>query len=484
MSKLTTILKEQFGFDRFRPGQAEIISSLLEGRDTLAILPTGGGKTLLYQFFAAVTHQRVVIVSPLISLMQDQVSRLQYLGTKRVVALTSANSFQERQLILRQLAQYQFIYASPEMLANPQIQERLSELKVGLLVIDEAHCISEWGPDFRPDYLKLNQVRKKLGSPLTLMATATATAEIRQDIIIRMGLQPSSVNQIVMPINRSNIFLSAKAFDNQKEKNQQLLALVAKLKGAGIVYFSSKTAAEEIADLITQKTDKQALAYHGGMDSETRFRIQQQFMNDEVEIICATSAFGMGIDKNDVRYIIHYHLPGSIQSYMQEIGRAGRDQQPALAILLYEPNDRYLQANLIDSTYLDAGTIAYLYQHSKQLNDNDAVRVINYYYEIGYSLEKTLATLSKVKQRRLSQLQEMVNYVQLTGCRREALLAAFDEELPVNSEQSQFCCDFHSNFWGHWQAFNEKYLSEVVKKSETARKGWHQTLDRLFLLKN
>ena len=211
----------------------------------MAILPTGGGKTLLYQMYGAITHQRVMIVSPLISLMQDQVSRLQFLGSKRVVALTSALDFQEKMAILNHLNRYQFIYVSPEMLANDQVQQRLRRLSIGLFVVDEAHCISEWGPDFRPDYLKLGTVREMLGRPLTLMMTATATQPVRRDIIRHMNFRFEDVHQIVLPVNRANIFLSAKIFANQHDKDAALIELVKQLNGPGIIYFSSKSKAEQ-----------------------------------------------------------------------------------------------------------------------------------------------------------------------------------------------------------------------------------------------
>lgn len=179
MIDLTAELHRYSGFDSFRPGQREVLENLFAGRDTLAILPTGGGKTLLYQLYGAITHQRVIIVSPLISLMQDQVSRLQYLGSKRVVAITSAMDFQERAAILRNLNHYQYIYVSPEMLSNRNIFEMIARQSIGLFVIDEAHCISEWGPDFRPDYLRLGKIRHQLENPLTLMMTATATQRTR-----------------------------------------------------------------------------------------------------------------------------------------------------------------------------------------------------------------------------------------------------------------------------------------------------------------
>ncbi|EEI70029.1 RecQ family ATP-dependent DNA helicase [Lentilactobacillus hilgardii] len=484
MLNLQDELTKYFSFKRFRPGQEKILTMLLKGKNVLAILPTGGGKTLLYQLYAAITHQRIIIVSPLISLMQDQVSRLQFLGSKRVIALTSAIDFKERQFIMNHLEQYQFIYASPEMLANPQIMEKFKQLSVGLLVIDEAHCISEWGPDFRPDYLKLNQVRKSLKMPLTLMMTATATTKTRQDILERMEMDQDRVNQIVLSVNRKNIFLSARVCKNQREKDDLLVKLVSKLHGAGIIYFSSRATAETVAALLNHDTSKRVEAYHGGMEGQYRFRIQQQFMNNEIDIVCATSAFGMGIDKNDVRYVIHYHLPGNIQNYMQEIGRAGRDGKPSLAILLYEPNDRYLQANLIDNTYPEDNLISYLYQHPQVMKKNDAFRVVKYYYENHFSTDQAISFLNRSKEQRLTGLQQMYQYIFTPGCRRKVLLNHFDEQLVDDDHENQFCCDFHFNFWTKWEIFNDRYLKSSDFRQQNAVKDWHEVLKSLFLSKN
>lgn len=482
MIDLTAELHRYLGFDSFRPGQREVLENLFAGRDTLAILPTGGGKTLLYQLYGAITHQRVVIVSPLISLMQDQVSRLQYLGSKRVVAITSAMDFQERAAILRNLNHYQYIYVSPEMLSNRNIFEMIARQSIGLFVIDEAHCISEWGPDFRPDYLRLGRIRHQLENPLTLMMTATATQRTRDDILNRMGFTATGVKQSVLPTNRSNIFLSAKICANLPEKNEQLETLVKELNGAGIIYFSSKKQTEQIAAMLSQKTDKRVMAYHGGMDNQRRFLIQQQFMNGDIDIVCATSAFGMGIDKENVRYVIHYHLPDNIQSYVQEIGRCGRDQQPSLAILLYEPNDQYLQQNLIANTIPEEQLLRYLYQHPDKLQNNDAFRVIKYYYDIGKTVDQTLAIFDQAKSRRIGELNALIQYIYTTGCRRKLLLQHFDET--VEHVDPEFCCDFHTDFWGNWRQFNQQYLKSSETDQGVQSTDWHQIIDKLFLLKN
>lgn len=481
---LQSELKKYFGFDEFRPGQEAILQHLLGNEDTLAVLPTGGGKTLLYQMYGAVTHQRVIIVSPLISLMQDQVSRLQYLGSKRVVALTSALDFQEKSIILNHLSNYQFIYVSPEMLANDQVLHRIRSLNVGLFVIDEAHCISEWGPDFRPDYLKLGKVRQLLGKPLTLMMTATATKLVREDIIHHLEFEDGDVQQTILPVNRPNIFLAAKILSNQQEKDRTLIDLVRQLHGAGIIYFSSKSKAEQTALALTNQTDRRVMAYHGGMDNQRRFHIQKQFMDGNLDIVCATSAFGMGIDKDDIRFVIHYHLPANIQSYVQEIGRCGRDQQPGLAILLYEPNDRYLQMNLIDNTIPEANLLGYLYQHPKAITDDDQFRVIKYYFDNDYLLDQAADIFERSRQRRITELGSMVQYIYHDGCRRDELLKYFDERLSTEERNRKFCCDNDVDFWNHWQDFNDKYLDQQDDVSKTVSRSWREVIDQLFLSKN
>ncbi|GAW72694.1 RecQ family ATP-dependent DNA helicase [Lentilactobacillus parakefiri] len=477
-------LKKYFGFDDFRPGQEDILKNLLANRNTLAILPTGGGKTLLYQMYGAMTHQRVIIVSPLISLMQDQVSRLQYLGSKRVVALTSALDFQEKTAILTHLNRYQFIYVSPEMLANQQVQQRLMQLQIGLFVVDEAHCISEWGPDFRPDYLKLGTVRERLGSPLTLMMTATATQPVRRNIIAHMNFSPGDIHQIVLPVNRANIFLSAKIFANQHEKDDALIELVKQLNGPGIIYFSSKSKAEQTANTLTNETDRRVMAYHGGMDSQPRFHIQQQFLAGNLDIICATSAFGMGIDKNNVRFVIHYHLPANIQSYVQEIGRCGRDRKPGLAILMYEPNDRALQMGLIDHTVPDESLLDYLYAHPKMLSTDDQFRVVKFYHDNGDSLEQAKTIFNHARTRRVKELGAMVQYVYTEKCRRDELLKYFDEAVPDGERNPSYCCDHDVDFWDRWRDFSRQYLNQPAQSSQNEAKSWQQVIDQLFLSKN
>ncbi len=477
---LSQKLFDYFGFKSFRPGQKEILELLIAGKNTLAVLPTGGGKTLIYQMFGAMTNRTVLIVSPLISLMEDQVARLQFLGSKNVVAINSLISPQDRFSALKNLKQFKFIYISPEMLSNPKVISQIQRLDIGLLVVDEAHCISTWGPDFRPDYLKLGDVRKKLKSPLTLMMTATANRQTRADIIKKMGFKSSEVKSFVLPINRPNIFLAAKQFLNETQKDQMLVKLVSKIHSPGIIYFSNKQKTEEISSLLNQRTDKKVLPYHAGLDTASRMKVQQQFMNDDVDIICATSAFGMGIDKNNIRFVIHYHIPDSLSDYVQEIGRAGRDNKQSVAIALYEPNDRFIQQNLIDLSMPNFKQIEYIYQHPDIEFDTDQYRILRYYFENSPSKEETENEFKNIRIFRQKQLDKMVKYVQFTQCRRKFLNNDFDQS--DNRTDSKRCCDNDFEFWENSEEFNQKYLNKLRKKSVPS--DWRKVVNNLFLLKN
>ncbi|WP_053366990.1 RecQ family ATP-dependent DNA helicase [Bacillus sp. FJAT-27245] len=340
-------LYRYFGFTSFRPGQKEVVMSLLNGIDTLAMLPTGTGKSLCFQLPGYIFEGAVVIVSPLLSLMQDQVEQMMKRGEKRVVALNSFLSPVEKKHALASLHRYKFIFLSPEMLGFPHIIERLKEIRVFLLAIDEAHCISQWGYDFRPDYLRLGSFRESMGNPLTLALTATATPEVRDDIAKSLGIGQCA--RIETSIDRPNISFHIEKLESPVEKNARALYWAKELEQPGIVYFSSKKAAEQTAGYFRENGLARAMAYHGGMDIEQRVLIQQQFLNGQLDVICATSAFGMGIDKENVRYVMHYHMPMQIESYLQEIGRAGRDGKPSAAILLYSEGDEQLQYFLAES---------------------------------------------------------------------------------------------------------------------------------------
>ncbi|WP_445492152.1 RecQ family ATP-dependent DNA helicase [Niallia sp. 03133] len=333
-------LQQLYHFNAFRSGQKDVIESILNKKHTLAMLPTGTGKSLCYQLPGLLMDGIVIVISPLLSLMQDQVEQMKMNGEKRVVALNSFLSPFEKNDVLKNIKKYKFLFISPEMARNHHVLSVLKTLNISLFVIDEAHCISQWGYDFRPEYQKLGLVRKELGDPVTLALTATATEEIRKDIKESLFLE--TINEVVYSVDRPNIALCVEKISTSKRKMDRLVHLAENLHGPGIIYFSSKKIAEQTAEYLRGKCNKKCTGYHGGMTQEDRILIQQQFLAGQLDIICATSAFGMGINKENIRYVIHYHMSSQFESYLQEIGRAGRDQQQSAAILLFAPGDEFL----------------------------------------------------------------------------------------------------------------------------------------------
>ncbi|QIR14617.1 RecQ family ATP-dependent DNA helicase [Shewanella aestuarii] len=324
-------LKQLFGFEGFRPGQFEAISHILKGESSLAIFPTGSGKSLCYQHCALQLPYLTVVVSPLLALIQDQIT---FLHSKNIAAasIDSSQSREQTQATMQAVKQghCKILMVSVERFKNERFRQFLSSLTISLLVVDEAHCISEWGHNFRPDYLKLPQLRESFNIPQVLLLTATATRKVKQDMCARFGI---SLNTVVQTgFYRNNLYLDVVPISST-EKDNVLTAKIASMQGAGIVYVTLQQTAEQVANQLSEQ-GVNAAAYHAGMDSETRKSIQQAFMTNEVKVIVATIAFGMGIDKADIRFVIHYDLPKSIENYSQEIGRAGRDGLPSTCITL------------------------------------------------------------------------------------------------------------------------------------------------------
>lgn len=438
-TQLKEKLKHWFGFNDFRPGQKKVIQSLLNAKDTLAVLPTGTGKTLIYQYFGKTNNKMVLIVSPLISLMQDQVDRMRYLGEKNTIALTSSLNWMEKRQVINSLSSYKYVYVSPEMLSNVDVLNALRKCSIGLMVIDEAHCINQWGPDFRPEYLNLKNIISKLGHPLMLLLTATASNRVIDDIKDKLALP--QVHTIKYSTNRPNILLSVEKFMDMTDKNERLLSLVEKLTKPGIIYFSSKKVADATQEWLSSKTNFRIEVYHADLDTDTRYRIQHQFMDDQIDIICATSAFGMGIDKNNIRFVIHYHVPSNLESYVQEMGRAGRDGEKSVSIILYKENDEILQRNFVDETIPTDQMIDFFYKHAKQLKNNqmdEKSELIDYYLENGYSATDTINLFSERKISQFRALRAMIGYVKTDDCRRKYLLKYFNEDYNNHNEN---CCD-------------------------------------------
>ncbi|AMV61560.1 ATP-dependent DNA helicase RecQ [Pediococcus damnosus] len=473
-------LQTKFGFSEFKSGQLEIIQRLCNRKNVLAVLPTGTGKSLIYQLFGYLINRPIIVISPLISLIDDQVARLNRLGEKRVIGLTSKLDHNQRQFALKHLRNYRFIYVSPEMADQPDVRLELDQINCGLFVIDEAHCLSQWGPDFRPAYLKLKDLVRHIGSPTTLMLTATAKPAVRKDIIEKMGFAVSDVIQVVHSVDRPNIFLDVEHCASLTEKNEKLLDLISVLKGSGIIYFSSKKIANQISELIAQKTGRTTAAYHADIDLQDRYRIQQQFMHGNIELICATSAFGMGIDKDNVRFVIHYHMPGNLENYLQEIGRAGRDQRASIAILLYAPGDEYIPSTLNLMGLPSAANIQTFFHQpeSRASFDDDQRQLLTYYHDQRKTSEDVTQIFQTRQLAKQTSLVSMLDYINETDCLRTKLLAYFDEQF---NEHSQNCCATDQAL----EKIKQLHLDTVPNKQDVSdvKKQlvpWQMRLEQLF----
>ncbi len=329
------LLRTVFGFAEFRAGQAEIIETILAGRDVLAVMPTGSGKSLCYQLPALMRGGLTIVVSPLIALMRNQVAQLRGYGIA-AATLNSTNDFDENRTIVEQIArgELRLAYVAPERLAKPETVALLRRANVGLLAVDEAHCISQWGHDFRPDYMNLAALQNELGALQTIAFTATADAATRADILSRLfRQQPQEQPQVfVHGFDRPNLRLAMSARNHGRG---QLAQFIAGHRGdSGIIYCATRRHAEDIAAFLRGEGVK-ALHYHAGMDAADRSRNQDVFLQEDGVVMAATVAFGMGIDKPDVRFVCHHNLPNTIESYYQEIGRAGRDGLPADTLTLF-----------------------------------------------------------------------------------------------------------------------------------------------------
>ncbi len=353
MSTLATAratLTRHFGFGDFRPGQADAIRQVMEGRDVLVVLPTGGGKSLCFQVPALVQGGLTVVLSPLISLMQDQVDAL----ARRGIAATYLNSTLSQNEVNARWSQVErgeirLLYLAPERFEGGRTSDRLARAGVRLLAVDEAHCISEWGHDFRPSYRRVKHIRDAIGGPPTIALTATATPDVRTDVVAQLGLRDAAV--IVAGFDRVNLTYRVQPAPNQAAKDDALAAALREMdSGVAVVYATTRREVERVAHTLRRKKVK-ARAYHAGLEDRERANVQDAFMNESLRAIVATSAFGMGIDKPNVRLVVHHAMPGTLEAYYQEAGRAGRDGQPASCVLLHAYPDRFTHEFFIKNAH-------------------------------------------------------------------------------------------------------------------------------------
>ncbi len=387
-------LQEVFGYSEFRPDQQAIITTLIEGRDAFVLMPTGGGKSICYQVPALHREGVAIIVSPLISLMKDQVDSLLASGVRAAFYNSSLNAAEARKILAQLHAgELDLLYLAPERLLSEDFLERLHSLKIALFAIDEAHCVSQWGHDFRPEYVRLGQLRRLFPGVPMIGLTATADPQTRQDVLDKLGLHHAQC--FVTGFDRPNIRYTV--VDKQKPFDQLLAFIADHRSAAGIVYALSRKRVEELAERLAASGVK-ARAYHAGLADKERKQVQEMFLRDEIDIVVATVAFGMGIDKPNVRFVVHYDLPKNIESYYQETGRSGRDGLPAEALLLFGYGDIAISRGLIE----------------KSRNPEQ-------------------------KRIELHKLQAMAGFAEAQTCRRRVLLGYFGERLAKDCGDCDVC---------------------------------------------
>lgn len=447
-------LKYWFGFETFKPGQEAIIQSVLKQQDTLGILPTGSGKSLCYQLPTYIKQQPTLVISPLISLMDDQVMQLKSHGEHRVSCIHSGMNEDERSTNIKKLKQSRFIFLSPEFILQPHNFKLIKHINFGLIVLDEAHCLSEWGYDFRPHYALVGKIIQQFTNVSILALTATAPPHLLSDLNQMLRTQ---FNVVKTSMNRNNISLHHKNFTDDDAKLKWLIPTLEQ-SGSTIIYVSSKKVCLSLAQEIYHQGFLTGI-YHGDLSYQERQTVQHQFLNNEIPIIVATSAFGMGINKKDIRTIIHFHLSTSPSNYLQEIGRAGRDGEQSQAISLYQPEDSFLLETLLftdiitneDVNAFELGMDIIPYK-------KEIIETLSSYYtynELRQIFENTY-------QRKRNGYIRMLGYKNLDQCRRAYLMEFFGELI---NDQPVKCCDNDTNI-ELIKIFNRKKVKRKIDYNE------------------
>ena len=443
------LARARFGFGELRPGQLRAASAAADGRDVLAVLPTGGGKSAIYELAGLLRPGPTVVVSPLIALQDDQVAHLRAAGLTAIV-LNSHQSSREHVAALAEASEPEvFVFLSPEQLANSETREALRRAKPGLFAVDEAHLISQWGHDFRTDYMRLSALADLLEAPVRLALTATASEPVRREITRRLGLRDPEV--VVGDFDRPHIELSARAVRTVAEKHEELVAAAEKLDGPGLVYAATHAEAEAARDVLAA-AGQRVTVYHAGLNPRVRREAMTAFLDGSTRIVAATVAFGMGIDKPDVRWVLHVGPPPSLDAYYQEIGRAGRDEAAAHARLVYRPEDfgaavhftsRGISAKAVSGVasllaqgeqvaatrQVTAGLVRLVDLGAARWGEDGEVRWTGA-LTVEAVLEASKAETEREKEVERSRLEMMRRYAEHTGCRRSFLLSYFGQDYP------------------------------------------------------